>query len=326
MKKICIIKPNEIRYSDNDNYMSRFAPDKIEEELEDYIDQTFINDSSEFGIKIINTLDHLNGAMTFTSNIYECNNYVYQMYHLTTYDGSNVEINTLIKSKKYNGIANIFANYTFSIFGNALISKFKINHDSTLSQEDLGVNELLDIFRKKKVYTGLLIRPNEEINEIEFVGDPLSWVDPRFRMNYRYYEFEICGKIIMLFIQIKPDNNTDNNFAIDLYGRSNIIKGDVFIALRDKPNDCRIVHEIYSDININLIKKLRELIIDENFDNSIIPFFYNHTEMKYENFYTLVDKIYSSYLKKGIKKVIDKKIDNIQNLNEITESLVNNKK
>lgn len=324
MKRVCIVKPNDIRYSEHDNYMSRFTPDRIEEEIEDFIIQSNVNDPLEFAEKIVKTLEPIEGTMTFTSNIYECNNFVYQMYHLTTFDGSNVEINTKIKSKKYNGIANIFANYTFSIFGSVLISKFKINSDYTLTQEDLGQNELMDIFRRKKVYKGLLIRPNEEIQEIEFVGDPLSWVDPKSRMNYRYYEFEIFGKVIMFFIQIKPDNNTDNNFAIDLYGRSNNIKGDVFIAMRDKPNDYRVVHEMYSDLNINLIKKLRELIIDENFDKDIQPFFYNHTEMKYQNFYTLVDKIYSEYLKKE-KKIVNKDIKVTQSLNDLTETLVNKK-
>jgi hypothetical protein len=325
MKKVCIIKPNEIRYSEFDNYMGKFTMDKIEEEIEDYVVQTIITDSSDFANKIITTLDAVDGAMTFTSNIYECNNYVYQMYHLTTYDGSNQEINAQVKSKKYNGIANILANYTYSIFSNALVAKFKINSDYTMTQEDLGINEFFDIFRKKKVYKGLLIKTNEEINEIEFVGDPLSWSDPKNKMNYRYYEFEVFGKVIMFFIQIKPENNNLNNFAIDLYGRSNLIRGDVFIALREKPNDYRLVHEMYSDINIKLINKLRELNIDENFDKNIQPGFYNHKEMKYENFYTLVDKIYSNYTKNENKKIINKNLNDIKSLNEITESLVNKK-
>lgn len=325
MKRVCIIKPNEIRYSEYDNYMARFTKDRIEEDLEDYIQQSYINDSSEFATKIISTLDAVEGTITYTSNIYECNNYVYQMYHLTTYDGSSTEINAIVKSKKYNGIANILANYTFSIFGSALVSKFKINSDSTLTQEDLSIKEFLDIFRRKKVYKGLLIKTNNDITEIEFVGDPLSWVDPKQRMNYRYYEFEIFGKIIMFFIQIKPEINELNNFAIDLYGRANQIRGDVFIALRDKPNDYRIVHEMYSDITVGLIKKLRELMIDENFDKTILPSFYNHIEQKYENFYTLLEKVHTGYLKKNIKKIIETNLENVKSLNEITQTLVDKK-
>ena len=275
--------------------------------------------------KIITTVDPIEGAMMFTTNFYECNNYVYQMVHLTTFDGSNVEINTKIKNKKYNGIANILGNYTFSIFGNAIVSKFKINQDYTMTQEDLSVQEFFDVFRKKKVYRGLLIRTNGEINEIEYVKDPLSWVDQKHRMNYRYYEVEILGKILMFFIQVVPDSNIQNDFATDLYGRTNPIIGDVFVAMRDKPNDYRIIHEMYSDLYTNLIVKLKDLILDEDFDRNISPNFYNHKEMKYENFYTLVDKLHNIYKKKEIKNIIKNNLEGTQSLNQITHTLLNKK-
>ncbi len=323
MQKVCIIKPNTIDYSSFDNYLGRFTFDKIENDIEDYIKLTNISNETSMIELIVNTLEITPEINVFTTNIYEDEQYVFQMIHLIQYENHKLfeNINNIVIEKKKNNIANILCNNLYKVFGNVIITKSKINSDNSISPENITLNDIINVFRKKKVNTGILIKPNNNLEEIEYVGNPLSWMDANKTTNFRYYEIEIMGKIFMFFIEIMPENNILNNFATHLYGGANPIFGNVFLVMRNKPEDMRITENIYLDLFKNTIIKLEKIIKNVNFDKSEEPVGYDHINKKYSNFYNLINEKYKNILKKDINEII---IDyNNKSLNEITQTLLN---
>ena len=126
----------------------------------------------------------------------------------------------------------------------------------------------------------------------------------------------------MFFIQLKPEINKINKYACELYGNTHAINGDVFIALKEKIEDIRQENDSYLDINKDLILKLKDLMVNSDFVREHVPFKFNPTTKKYENFYTLLNKCYLHFLNKKDIKLINFPLENIKSLNDITNTIV----
>ncbi len=323
MVKICIIKTNNVSYSKHDNYLSRFSLENIEDSIEDYIKVSSLENENDFSNLVSHTINPPESSKLFTTTFFENEKNVYQIVHLATFDGSeNNELNKKIMEKKYNGLGTVLVNEIYKIYGNVIVIKSEIKNDDTTKLADLTIKEFFDIFRQKKVTKGVLIKPNNEINEIEYVGNPLSWLDTAEAHNFRYYEKEILGQIFMFFIQIKPKEKKINKYACELYGNTHLIYGDLFIAVKEKPEDIRQENDSYIHIDKNIILKLKNLIINTEFSKDHEPFKFNPTSRKYENFYTLLDKCDRHFSKQKEKKLIDFPDENSRSLNEITNTII----
>lgn len=321
MTKICIINTNTLNYTSVDNNHNRIKIDLLEEDIEDYVSCFNINDEYDLIMKIVDVTNATSDMTIHTTNIYEENDYVYQMYHLTTYYNSKEfeNINKKIISLKKNGISNILCDNMYDVYGKSIVLKYRINSDYSVTMLDLDFNDFLKLFTNKKINKGVYISVNGELKDTEYIGNPLSWIlSHEKRDNYRYYEKEIMGKIFMFFIEVNPTDDKINEFATSMF--KSIIKGNIFIAVRNKIEDINITDPVYYNISNDLIYKLKYLMEDENFSIEQEPFYYDQKNKKYQGFSNLVNKIYFDY---DFKKVLLHNIDyESKSLNEITQSLI----
>ena len=324
MTKICIIDTNTLNYTSTDNNHDRITLDLLEEDIEDYITSININESDnnlELINKILDTIAATSEMMIYTTNIYEEKNYVYQMCHLSTYTESKEtsNINKNIISLKKNGIATILCDNTQNVYGKSIVLKYKINSDYSVSLVDLDLSDFLKLFTNKKINRGVYITVDGELKEIEYIGNPLSWVFPFEKTkNYKYYEIEIIGKIFMFFIEIKPTIDKVNKFASSMY--KSVIKGDVYISVRNKIDDITITEPVYYNISSDLIFKLKQLLEDSNFSSDQELFDYDHKNKKYQGFWNFIIKTYNNY---DFNKISLITIDyDAESLNEKTQKLL----
>jgi hypothetical protein len=244
------------------------------------------------------------------------------MSHLALFDNQFEEVNREIIKRKRNGIANVLCDNIYSVYGSVLITKSKISVDNTLEEDTLRESDIIDLFRNKKIQKGVLLDSIGSIIDVEFVGHPLSWVDPNKGYNYRFYEIEYLGKVFMFFIEKQPTINILNKNANLLYGSQNPIYGNVFIVVRNKIDDIRITENSYINVTKDTIKKILFLFKFSDFSKEQEPFYYNHKEKKYQNFYNLVDKEYIRYENKKPVYEEAKYDDGVLSLNEITQNTV----
>jgi hypothetical protein len=321
MTKICVVDTNNLNYTPMDNNHDRIKINLLEEDIEDYVTSININDELDLIMKILEVTKATSDMMVYTTSIYEEREYVYQMCHLSTYTESKEteNINKKIIGLKKNGIANILCDNMYNVYGKTIVLKYKINSDYTVSMVNLDFNDFLKLFANKKINKGVYISVNGDLKDIEYVGNPLSWIPSYEKMqNYRYYEKEIMGKIFMFFIEVKPSVDKVNKFATSMY--NSLIKGNIFIAVRNKVEDINVTEPVYYNISSDLINKLKHLIEDDNFSVEQEPFYYDQKNKKYQGFWNFVDKTYIDY---DFNKALIRQIDyESKSLNEITQSLL----
>ena len=324
MTKICIIDTNTLDYTSIDNNHDRITQELLEEDIEDYVSFININETDnnyELIMKILDTIGATSEMTIYTTNVYEEGNYIYQMCHLSAFIESDEtrDINKNIKALKKNGIANILCDNTQHIYGKSIVLKYKINSDYSVTLNDLDFTDFLKVFTNKKINRGVYISVDEELKEIEYIGNPLSWMFPFEKTkNYRYYEKEIIGKIFMFFIEIKPYVDKVNKFASSMYNTP--IKGNVYITVRNKIDDITITEPVYYNISSDLIIKLKKLMEDTNFSTDQELFYYDNKNKKYQGFCNFIDKTYSNYDFSKIKlNIIDYETEY---LNEITDKII----
>jgi len=324
MTKICIIDTNTLEYTSIDNTHDRITQESLEEDIEDYVTSININETDnnyELIMKILDTIGATSEMTIYTTNVYEEENYIYQMCHLNAFVESDdtCDINKNIKALKKNGIANILCDNTQNVYGKSIILKYKINSDYSVILNDLDFTDFLKVFTNKKINKGVYISVDGELKEIEYIGNPLSWMFPFEKTkNYRYYEKEIIGKIFMFFIEIKPSVDKVNKFASSMYNTP--IKGNVYITVRNKIDDISITEPVYYNISSDLINKLKKLMEDTNFSTDQELFYYDNKNKKYQGFCNFIDKTYSNYDFSKIKlNIIDYETEY---LNEITDKII----
>jgi hypothetical protein len=325
MTKICIIDTNTLNYTSIDNNHDRITQELLEEDIEDYVTSININetdDNYELIMKILDTIGADSEMMINTTNIHEEENYIYQMCHLSTYTEceDTTNINKKIKSLKKNGIATILCDNMQNVYGKSIVLKYKINSDYSVTLNDLDFIDFVKLFTNKKINRGVYIAVDGDLKEIEYIGNPLSWIFPFEKtQNYKYYEKEIIGKIFMFFIEIKPTIDKVNKFASSMYNSH--IKGNVYITVRNKIDDITVTNPVYYNISTDLIYKLKKLMEDTNFSTEQELFDYDHKNKKYQGFLNFIDKTYNDY---DFSKISITNIDyESKSLNEITQEMMN---
>lgn len=321
MTKICVIDTNSLNYSSVDNNFDRIKLDLLEEDIEDYVTSININDETDLIMQILKNTEATSDMMIYTTNIYEERDCIYQMCHLSTYFKSEATdtINKKITSLKKNGISEILCDNTYNVYGKSIVLKYKVNSDYSVTLDNLDFNGFLKLFANKKINKGVLISVNGELKDIDYIGHPLSWLLSYEKMqNYRYYEKEIMGKVFMFFIEINPSVDKVNKYATSIY--NTLIKGDVFISVRNKIDDLNITDPVYYNVSCDLISKLKQLIGDENFSLEQEPFYYDQKNKKYQGFISLINRIYNDF--KNNKTIQNDICSESKSLNEITQSLL----
>ena len=324
MTKICIIDTNTIEYTSIDNNHDRITQESLEEDIEDYVTSININETDnnyELIMKILDTIGATSEMTIYTTNVYEEETYIYQMCHLNAFVESDDtrDINKNIKALKKNGIATILCDNTQNVYGKSIVLKYKINSDYSVTLNDLDFTDFLKVFTNKKINKGVYISIDGELKELEYIGNPLSWMFPFEKTrNYRYYEKEIIGKIFMFFIEIKPSVDKVNKFASSMYNTP--IKGNVYITVRNKIDDITITEPVYYNISSDLIIKLKKLMEDTNFSTDQELFYYDSKNKKYQGYCNFINKTYNNYdFSKITLNIIDYEAES---LNEITDKII----
>ena len=243
MKKIAIIRPNRLTYTQNDYTHSRFSKENIENDIEDYIDFKEIKDEPTEIIMSIGTIINLREELIcYTTRCHEDSKYIYELCHK---EDPNEQINNI-------GIR--LAQSKYRVTGNSVLIKSKILPNNTTELCTITLDEIVDIFRGFVIHTGVIIESNGLLTEYKYIYSPIDWKKQEEVQNIRYYEYNCFNLVVMMFIEVNTDK-TINEKASIIAGET--VTGKVLLALRHKPDDIRD-----QDINYcELIKDTAEKLI-----------------------------------------------------------------
>lgn len=326
----CVIKPNNVLFKLGD--LKYDIVNNPKDLIKDYLEIKSCNKET-FMEDVILNLNIPNDISIDTLIIQQDKNYVYELCVTYTYDfhldNTNIqEINEKIKKLGSNGIGFHFAKKKFNVFGNCILLKSKINDDQTTEIDSITQDEVYDLFRTNFIFKACKIQDNE-IKDIEFIHHPIE-AEPNV-LNHRFYEMIYLGNIIMIFIQINPEQNYINETATILKAEKHPVIGNTVIAMRKQFMDIRDTEFEYVDLDKTHIEKLVRLILsglsseiekdvkekakelDEKTNQNGLT--------KISNFYLDLDKKYFSIKFKDLKKltnsqIIDK-LDRSQSVNDI---------
>jgi hypothetical protein len=336
--KIMIIRENKLFYSQSDRNFARLTHDNIENDIEDYIEIKSIEQSTLMDeiTTILNTPD----AVAHTMRCYEDNEYIYELCYHSYIDNT--------KKSTINNIASHLTKFTDKVVGNAIILKSKINYNKTCELVDISLNDIVDIYKKIFVHTGVIVMPNGTIDEYNYIFNPIDLIKPDQMNNIRFYELKIFNRVIQLFIEVNPSDNTLNEYASILYNKS-LINGKVIFGMRYTFDDVRMTETEYCDLTKDILKKIVYYASDNvNFSDSTsdqdinsitnsnthqVNFNGSNTQSsekitKVNTFYTMLDNEYNIYKAKYglvLKKDCLEKLKYQQSLNDVTKSLVEQK-
>ncbi len=296
---IAIINTNDLNYSELDKTHSRLKKDYLEDDIEEYIQ--FVNvenphDAMENIIKLCN-FDH--EELIHTTIISESSKYIYYMIHTIDDKGD----------KQYlNKIAMYLTNNVYRITGNIGIIKEEIHINGFTELSKISFNNILDIFSDRFVHKCIIIN-NNQVDEIKYIFNPIDWINANEASNYKFIEYELFDKIMMMFIELNPINDVINEKASILYGKK--VNGKAIFALRSKPNDIKHTEFAYENLSVDMIEKLLSILSVDHGE------FKESDEekniMKVYNFHTVLEKRYSKYINKYGKGYSTKLLLNIKN-------------
>lgn len=297
-----IIEANKLNYSDFDKNITRFKKDNLEEDIEDYV-QIFDADDSYEGMQcIIEKCKFDNKDLLHTTIIYESSNCVYYMIHNIDNVTNNI-----------NKIAMYLTKNRFNIYGSVGIIKEQIINNNTIISK-IKFNDILEIYHNSLVFKGIKISEKNIIDEFTYILNPIDWMKPDDSQNFKFFEYEIFDKILMVFIELYPKNDIFNyNGSVLLQKKTN---GTVYVALRTKIDDIKQIENIYENLDKTLMDKLIAILSvnqDEIKENDS-----EKNNMKIMNFYTILEKRYNNYLnKKNILQKKDYQTTNQKTLNSL---------
>jgi hypothetical protein len=314
---VAIIRTNKITYSLMEMTQSRFQKDKLEDDIEEYVEIVEMKNSEMMMDTIIETLGMTKDIMGTTTICYQDNEYVYEMSHL---------IDDIDKTQKQNNICIRFAKHYFRVVGDAVLMKSRIMPDLTTEPCSITMDDILNLYQNCLIRTCVKIDTTGDIDDIKYVFNPIDWMKPTIVENIRVHEKKFHDNIMLFFIELVPQNNILNEKASILYGK--VIYGDVIIAMRDEPTDIRHTEHEYYNIDKILINKCVALYsVPKETLNISLPEKKTKTQIK--NFHVILDKKYNMYKTLYKKKYSDellKDFDKIESLNKISIDMINKTK
>lgn len=312
MQNIAIIKSNKITYSSVDMTHSRFTRERLEDDIEDFIEIVPISNLDNVMEKIIDVLKLTPDMTAHTTTCKEDNNYIYQMCHLIDET----------KSGQQNNICIRFANSLFRVVGDVVLMKSKILFDGKTELCNITLDDIIDLYRDSLVKTCVKIMPDDSVDDVLYIFNPIDWMNPEKLNNIRYHEIGLSDKILMFFIELVPDNNIINKKASILYGKR--IYGNVVMAMRHKQEDIRHTEYEYYSIDKLTVNKLVS-VMSVNNDMLTIQKPETKTNQIVINFHTILDKKYSVYRSKytsGYSLELFDQFDVTKSVNDISRDIV----
>jgi len=281
-----IIEPNQIHYSDMEKTHSRFSKTSLEEDIEDFI-QIFSDNNAYDGMQsIVEKCKFSSDDLIHTTVIQETCKYVYYMIHTVNDDNNS--------SHNINRIAMYLARNKFKIYGSVGIIKEEVLSSGDTAICQMKLSEILQIYQDCLTFTGVKIDENGDVNEIKYILNPIDWLKPEQCSNYKFFEFEIFDKIMMVFIEMIPKNDIFNVKASTILSKK--VHGTVFVALRAKIDDIKQIDHIYENLDKETISKLISILqVDQNDVNESAN---EKQKMKIMNFHIIIDKRYKKLLEK----------------------------
>lgn len=347
--KICVIKPNEITFTE-EQLINNFNKNGIYESNKNYIDFVGTTDDNLM-IEVIKYLDlenfkYKNSITIETTTVYEDEKSKYDMCHLSLYDNIDIfddsnknskqfkelciRINKELENRGKNSLAGILHRNQFNTYGNVVIIKMDINKDK-ITNSDFNTDNFNNLVNSNLFYNGVRINVNDNgENSIEnfiYVKSPLEIIDTDKILNYRYHEIDLSSRILMVFIELKPENNFKNKIGSMFF--NNPVVGNVIFALRKKNQDIRFDHHLFIDINNMLLEKIA-IIYNYNSDNYELQKedgtkdYINGVvkDGKYFNFYTNINLKYEEFIKTKFNDIMakldDSNISELDTLNKIS--------
>lgn len=297
-----IIDINNINYSEMDKTHGRLNINNLMDDIEDYINVHNCKDTMTAMEDIIIKCNFCPDDIINTTIIKESENSVYYMIH--TIDSEN-------KNTNINGIGMILSKKLFRITGSVGIIKESFDCSSNLNSfSAVSIQNILDIYHKNLVFDAIKINHDESMDIINYIHNPIDWLKPEESLNYKFLEFELFGKIIMIFLELAPKYDSQNKIASILLGKN--IHGHVIISMRDKIDDIMIIDNKYESLDMDTLKKIIYISKYQNFDAT-------GTVFKIDNFYT---KLWNQckILRSTKNKILKQISDGQQSFNEITKN------
>lgn len=254
--KVGIIDVNDLRYNETDMSHSNFSHEKIIDILSDYITLKNVTDEDEMMNTVVNEVVYKDVEYPIhTATVRNVDNDLYQMCHIS----QSKEIYEEMKSKSvgYNGIASYLTDMGLKVYGKAVIFKIDTATDPN-KLKTITLDEITDILISKFVHKGVILSTDGSVNEFKFIFNPIDWLQPTEFSKHKYYETEILGKVLMLFIDTTA--TVINNSASSIYMQQ--IKGRVIIGMRNQYSDMNDTDVQYEDIDCDIFKRILHLCRD----------------------------------------------------------------
>lgn len=279
-----IIEPNQINYSDLEKNHTRFKKEILEEDIEDFINIYEAKNSYEGMQSIIEKCGFNHEELLHTTIVYESHKYVYYMIHNVN-DKND-------KTTNINKIAIYLSKNRFKIYGSVGIIKEEIKPNGDTVISSMNINEILDIYYSNLVFKGIKIDEKGVIDEFKYILNPIDWMKPEESLNYKFFEYEIFDKIIMIFIELRPKNDIFNEKASILLSKK--VNGTVYVALRTKIDDIKQIEHVYENLDKSIAEKLI-YVLSVNQDD-IKESEHERKKMKIVCFHTILEKRYKNFM------------------------------
>jgi len=267
----------------------------IKERIESFV--KIISIKNSLSDAIIDNLNPSSGYIVHTEKCYADENYTYQICHAME---SNKEVNEI-------GIA--LNEEHIEIKGNVILMKFESMLDG-YEICNITIDDVIEILRYTIFHNGIVITPNDDIDEFRFKMNPFEWMTEREVKNLKYFEIEILEMIIYIYIQLEPENNKLNNITSALLHENEVpIFGNVYLVLTN-------LSGYFIPFKKEIFKKLLVLMSGDNFNKKLIG-----RENEYKNSFVVIQKRYKEYIKTHSSSYIPFIMKNTTSLNEIAKEI-----
>ena len=272
MLQIAIIKPNafgfeKMSYDD-------ICGQTLENTLKQFIDIiTIDNSTNELLLK--NIIENIEKPTDDTIRSYKCfetsTSSAYLMY-ISGESISNNETNT-------NNIARFLSEKHEPVIGKCVVL-----NTSTSTNIDIKYDDVIKIIRNRLIHKVITLSHSGEIIETNYTTNPIENTQLKSD-NCRCYQIEFLNKILCVFMEMSPMENSINKYAT-LLCRKMKVAGDVVISILTKYPTLEIM-----DIDSELIKKI--LCVRSNVSSSELDKI--SEDVIRGNFYNILEQYASKY-------------------------------
>jgi hypothetical protein len=252
-KFVAVIRPNKIIYSDGQFVLQNFTQNKLEDVLEDFVELKKIKQSEDLTNLILEEFYKYETIQYgHTSKIYEIDNYLYELCYIE--DATQ-------KIKDINKIGMTLTKYKDRVVGSCILIKNRINDINYPELASISMKEIVDVYRRHYVHTGIVINSNNTYEEYEYVINPLEQLKENFN-KYRSIEIRFLDRIIILYFELMPETSNINKNAsvLSLYSHDKLVSGKVFIGCRYNFDDALMSEHEYCDLNKDTFEKVLGII------------------------------------------------------------------